>query len=379
MSFSKKDDTPPLVKNTEEEESNDFTYVPLRAMDVLLSMTPPWKHDEVIKSMTKNPSLSLPEKKVRPKSTSPSSVRKINPVYSHFRQKVKEVDDQLHSEWKSGGDARKNLAERNKGVRCCMNRQNILSVQELALAKDDFSVPSVRTALRLSSQTAVEEFLSMDFRNYDTSMVVMYVPDKSPCATIYGGIPHELTDLVLRSTLLWQLKSNALHLSETSKACELYATTSFYLPNVQVRAEDFSSEHRPWPDNDFVNMNLTMMSDVESVLKHWEQTKRPNIKINNLIQLKLTIPLMMALRQNQNRTKLGLSPIRRVIFGDLTLRSSEKGVNSLFSQRLKDVLEEFNGCFDEIVVCCPRIDTRMHLQQFCRDRIDSMSPKSIVG
>lgn len=212
--------------------------------------------------------------------------------------------------------------------------------------------------------SAVDTSLELSELGCQDYMMALYAPHPSPCATIFGGIPHELTDLALRSTLIWQLKSPALRLSDTDQLCELFATTAFYLPNVEVRAGDFSDDYEEYDESK--SLNVTIMSDVESVLSHWEAQGRQDIKMSNLIYLKLATPLFMALRQNQNRKKLGLNPIRTLVYGDMALRSSEKGVNSLFAQRLQTLVKQFNGCFDKIIVCSSSVSTIMHVYQQCK-------------
>jgi len=308
------------------------------------------------------------------------SERRANPVYQFYKTKAHEIRQEIRAEWDAGGESRTNLADRNKGVRCYMKRQDIFDQEALREAINEFSVPTVTTAVKVSDLSGVETLLSMGheldpdpdqtFVNLDTVMLALYAPQPSPCATIFGGIPHEVTDLALRSTLIWQLKSPALRLSDTEKLCELFATTAFYLPNMEVRREGFEEGYVKWmiPES----INVTLMSDVESVLSHWEQAGRQDVKMSNLIYLKLATPLFMALRQNQNRKKLGLAPIRKVVFGDLALRSSEKGVNSLLAQRLTTLVQQFNGCFDEIIVCSPVVSTRMHVHQHCNSSDSTM-------
>lgn len=277
--------------------------------------------------------------------------KKVNPVYHALKARVSETAKELRSDFDSAGELKDALSARNKGVRCFMKKTDLFADDEaLAAAIDECAVPDSFIKV-LVSETSGVEALSFESEP-ENSAVVLYSPNSAPCSVIYGGLPSELTDLAIRSTLLWQLKAPALHLAESSNLCQLFAETSFYLPNVQVRKSGYDDNFKPYAEADKFNVNVIMMSDLESVLTYLTAQKgAKDIKLPNLITIKLRVPFMMALRQNMNRKRLGLAPIRNLIIGDIGMRSREKGVNSLFCQRLESVIREFEGCFDTVTVC----------------------------
>lgn len=278
--------------------------------------------------------------------------RKVNPVYKALRAQAHAVASELRAEWDEGKEAKTKLGNRNKGVRCFMKKQDI--VEDGKATEDliaEMSVPNSEAELEISSMSAVDTVVSDPDLHEDT-MLVMYSPSSAPCDVIYGGIPSEVSDLANRSTLIWQLKAPALHLSESEDLCELFAMTSFYLPNVEVRKSSVDDDYADLDEQERVNLNITMMSNVEAVIAHMEETGRQDdVRLPKLIYWKLMIPFVMALRQNQNRKKLGLSPIRNIVVGDLGLRVHERGVNTLFSQQLHHIVQQFSQCFDRVVVC----------------------------
>jgi hypothetical protein len=278
--------------------------------------------------------------------------RKVNPVYKALRAQAHAVAAELRAEWDEGKEAKTKLGNRNKGVRCFMKKQDIVDDgKDMEALLAEMRVPETDCSLEISSMSAVDTVLSDPDLSEDT-MAVMYSPSSSPCDLIYGGIPSEVSDLASRSTLIWQLKAPALHLSESEDLCELFAMTSFYLPNVEVRKAPVDEDYVDLDEKDRTTLNLTMMSSVEAVVSHMEANGRhDDIRLSKLIYWKLLIPFCMALRQNQNRKKLGLSPIRNIVVGDMGLRTHEKGVNTLFSQQLYNVVKYFDGCFDRVIVC----------------------------
>lgn len=291
--------------------------------------------------------------------------RKINPVYKHLVEKVRDTADELRSEWDSDGEIRKTLSDRNKGIRCYMKKTDLfVSDEKQTDAFLKFSREH-ETKVIISKKTCVETLLA--YEDNDT-MGALYAPFCSPCSTVYSGTPCELTDLACRSTLLWQLKSPPLRLSNSDEGdfCKLYATTSFYIPNVEVRRSSFLNNWKDYENSK--NCHLTVMSSVESVLCHWGKEKREDIKMSNIIYLKLMTPFRMALRQNINREKLDppQPPIRRIVIGNMDIRHNERGVNSLFCQTLHRVIEQYKGCFDEVIVCSNSTSTDMYLSVYTK-------------
>lgn len=63
------------------------------------------------------------------------------------------------------------------------------------------------------------------------------------------------------------------------------------------------------------------------------------------------------------RKALGLDPIRNLVIGDMNIPFRERGINQLFSNHVRDVLREFQGCFDSVTIC-GSLPTIMHLTTY---------------
>ena len=281
--------------------------------------------------------------------------RKINPVYKHLREQAQAVNTRLHAEFEADGDLRKNLMDRNRGVRCFMTRQDIVSDEGIEALIAKYRRPGVTTQLHTSTDTGVQSALDDLDELYAETVVALYAPQSSPLGTVYGGIPHELTDLALRSTLIWQLNAPAMHLSQSDQLCQLHATTSFYVPSVEVRRWGYEDDFEAYDEGDSKNLNVVLMADVPCILEYWEEIGRPEVNISNLINNKLITPMLMTLRQNENREKLKdpLPPIRHVVIGDMGLNFAEHGISTLLAQRLQSLLKQFDSCFDSVTICGP--------------------------
>lgn len=320
---------------------------------------------------------SAEEVKVTTAESQPEPKRRVNPVYKALRDKVHQMADQLRSEYDAGGDLRENLMKGNHGVRCFMRWQDIVGTGGPPQGGSDLGVesliqkfrrPDVTTELQVTTDSAINQATLDD----DTSdvMVALYAPNTAragdapqadPLGLIYGGLPSELTDLALRSDLLWHLKAPALYLAESNQMCKLHATTSFYLPTVEVRKDSFDNNFAI--SHDPTKLSLMLTADVQCVIDFWSAEARDTINTSNLIRTKLLMPLHMALRQNVNRQKLGLPLIRNVVIGDMNIPYWEHGINTLFAQRVKEMLATFDGCFDTVTICGP-LSTVMHLNTF---------------
>ncbi len=315
--------------------------------------------------------------------TATAAPRRVNPVYKHLRDQVHAVSDGLRAEYDAGGDLRERLMKGNHGVRCFMRWQDIAGVQsgdhDAAVNGliNEFRVKGAPIRLNVSTDSAIN-FAVHVLEDVKDVMVALYAPNTSradgqppqadPIGMVYGGLPSEITDLALRSDLLWRLKAPALYLAESNELCKLHATTAFYLPSVEVRKASFDEDYQPYEADDTPTVSVTLTSDVQCVMDFWRYKGREQINVSSLIRSKLLTPLLMALRQNQNRKKLGLPIVRNVVIGDMNIPNWEHGINTLFSDRVKDVLQQFEGCFDSITVCS-KFDTAMHLsaRMQCQD------------
>lgn len=317
------------------------------------------------------------------------SKRRVNPVYKSLRNQVHAMADQLRSEYEAGGVLKENLMKGNHGVRCYMRWQDIVGGADrerttTGAAVDaliqEFRDPTRHTLLHVTTDSAVNHVESPD----DT-MIALYAPNTArgddkpqadPLGLIYGGLPSELTDLALRSDLLWHLKAPALHLAESNQLCKLHATTSFYLPTVEIRKDSFENDYDDLEDP--LKCSVMLTADVQCVVDFWTEEQRESINKSNLMRTKLLMPLHMALRQNVNRKKLGLPLIREVVIGDMNIPYWEHGINTLFAQRVKEVLEQFYGCFESVVIC-GQLSTVMHLYTLMKRPVEDEEEEAVTA
>ncbi len=275
-----------------------------------------------------------------------------NPVYRKLRNLVLDTSRELRADYNLGeqSDEYKNLMKRNHGVRCFMKRGDIFHDEDSLNKSIAHFKTNAPTRLEVSHDTELETTLR-DPRLSDTTLMALYSPDSCPRNVIFGGIPSAQTDLAIRSNFLWQLGSPTLRLADTDEYCELYAQTSFYFPGVEIRRDNYLQNYavKPLP----VSTNVMLMSDVNAVAEFLSDRddSASGVKVANLIACRLTFPFLMALRQNENRVKLGMEPIRNLVIGDLGMNNHERGINTLYVQRLNRCLEQFAGCFDRVTVC----------------------------
>jgi len=284
------------------------------------------------------------------------SVNPVNKVYFHLREKVKAVADQLRGEYETPGDISDNLKRHNRGVRFYKTRQDLLTdkvnEQELEVLDliAEFKTGDKPIKFCGSPHSAVETAIDLDFVNSggQDCMVVLYSPSASPLGVVFGGIPSTLTDLAIRSTLIWSLRSPGMYLQDGSTV-ELHAGTSFYLPSVEVRRDSFLHNFEEYEDGQTYELSVMMMASVGCLVKYYGE----KADLSNIINYRLLLPFLMALRQNQNRKKLNLSLIRHIIIDDLDLNGSEFGINTLVARQLQYLLKQFAGCFDSVTLCGP--------------------------
>ena len=287
--------------------------------------------------------------------------RKINPVYEVLLNKVKEQDNNLHEQFKVDPT---NLNQRNRGVRCFMKRTDLFE------SKEDFEQVRNRnrcnftsTPIVLSNCSAVDKALQGNNNNDLETMTVIYTPHTNPISDLYRGIPCEITDLGITSSFLWHLKAPSLRLKEDEKEfVKLYSGASMYFPNIQVTHANFG---QAWKELEKPrNLCLTLMSSVECVVSHLEKQESQDIDLPSIIHNKISTAFQMALKQNVNRAKLvdeNLPKIKRIVLGDLGFGSNQPGINSLFCSTLLRVVEQYSGCFEQVVVCTGSFATQMHL------------------
>lgn len=286
----------------------------------------------------------------------PVLMRPKNQINSFWRDRVIEKAKEYGAMWNDGSGVGKNtLSQRNRGVRCFMKRTYMFATtEELQAAIDTFSQDK-SAHVYLESDCGLDT--AMLLWKPESALLAMYTPTQNPLSTIYGGVPTELTELVLRSSMLWQLKSNSLKLKSSDKDTtfvKLFTATSFYIPGVSVDKMGAVDNFQQWELQK--NINVMLMSDIQSSNHNSNQ-----LDISNMIYTKLVTPFYMALRQNINRVKLGLVPIRTLVIGDMNLEHSKPGVNALYCKKLHELLEKFGRCFDHIHVCMGH-STRLYCQ-----------------
>ena len=110
------------------------------------------------------------------------------------------------------------------------------------------------------------------------------------------------------------------------------------------------------------DINLTIMSDMEAVSKFFADSDSGEVSVSRLMYLRIVTPFVVALRQNVNRQTLGLQPFTTIVLGDMNLRSSERGINSLFSQTINRVARTYGKCFNRVIVCSGNLSTRLHVE-----------------
>ncbi len=272
---------------------------------------------------------------------------------------------QSYKAWWARADAGSKAAM-NRGVRCYMRKRDIFSGSGLKAAIEAAALPDPDTGEYLDVPVwATNESVAtaVDCPHPEDTLFAVYSPQSNPMSVIAGGIPRDLTDLALRSSLIWKLRSPALKLGESGKMCSLFATTAFYLPNISVRHAPFSEQFRSLQSP--FSINVCLMSTVNAVRKYWlgEGRRDCDINMSNLVYDKLVTPLYVALDQNRKRANLRppLPPIRHVVIGDLGISADEEGMNSLLAYRVAAVRRQFAGCFDSITVCCSDYSTYMQL------------------
>jgi len=266
-------------------------------------------------------------------SESTMGSRKINPVYAHWRELVNKQYSDLHNEFKVDSTR---LSDAVRGCRCFYKRTGIFKdFEELQPYLGKYE-----TDIKFVADDAL--FTLEDYEDSSQTAMVVYSSSSNPTNLIRGGQPCILTDLAARSNLLWQLKSPAMYKKDSDKLNQLFASTLFFLPNVEWKDSWKRSK----------TSNVLIMSSMEAVLEHLETVEmREEINMGKLFQIKLETPLWALLRANVKRAELGLAPIEHIIFDDLQIRSHTVGINSLFTAVLNNVLRSFDGAFKSITFC----------------------------
>jgi hypothetical protein len=83
-----------------------------------------------------------------------------------------------------------------------------------------------------------------------------------------------------------------------------------------------------------------------------------DVSISDTITSKLAIPILCALRINQ---QTGNQQIKHVVISDMNIPFNARGTNTFFAKTALHVLEKFNGCFESITIR-GHSSTIMHLQ-----------------
>lgn len=204
-----------------------------------------------------------------------AETRPKNPVYKFLREGVRATLDNLHLQHNEDPLRRQWLTAANEGVQCYMRWQDIVAQEDLPAMINEFKLRDSVTRLHVTNDSAINYAI----QNLDctglvpAALVALYAPNTAnedsyphadPCGMVNGGLPGELTDLALRSTLLWHLRAKSLHLSDSHAMCKLHATTTFYLPDVEVNAHGFELEFRSMGSS-VRHFSVAITSDVQCV------------------------------------------------------------------------------------------------------------------
>lgn len=310
--------------------------------------------------------------------------RRRNFVFDHYKNQVHQTYHEVKSFTKTEEGQDTPL---NKGVRCFMSARDILRCSQEEEMDDEldqlisqFQVVDVNnqdytpTQVIVQPDTLFDHFCGLDEKSasetWPNKMITIYSPSASPCNTIFGGIPHTLTDLAKTTTLLWQLRSPSLFLKRRNNnnqdqsddmdddkkrspsLVQLYKQTAFFIPNVLSNA--IWDQEVDQPDVLPSSSNICIMGSVESALRHWEENEDIYVspaKFERLMRDKIRIPFMMALRQNCNRQTLDMPVFRHLIIDDIGIRYSHNNQEIIaFEKCLRETIEEFQGCFDTVEV-----------------------------
>jgi hypothetical protein len=278
----------------------------------------------------------------------------MNPVYSFMQHLI----------------TSKLIFDKNDSVqnecKCYMKKQQIFkSVQELNEIQQKHRL-SVPTDIFLSPCLSARETMRCS-RNYDDNncLFALYTPHEIPLKTIQTGSIHELSILALESNLCQRLNSSnllfkkgGLEKNNNLAPCQLYTTTSFFLPGINLDSDTRINSNM---------FNVCLMSDIDTVIKYWSNKKNSSeTKMSNLMYLKLSTPFQMALKENSKRLKQNPGTtelIRHIVIGDINFDASKPNLNSLYCQTLWRILSEFNNCFQSVTIC-PQLTTRHHFHIF---------------
>jgi len=281
----------------------------------------------------------------------PNSEKKINPVYAKL---VKAVQDKIS----------KTKLTNDQTTRVFMAKTDLFSSEdEFSASKEFFSSTHSKTTISLSDRRVCDEM--EDHTDAANTLAVIYAPFASPHSTLNTGTPCEITDLVIRSSLGAQLNADSMKLDNDGRDnkerfVRLFATTSVLFENVTVDRTGFETSFDPYTSTT-LKFPLAMLSDVSCVLKHWTDEGRTDIKVPDLLYLKIMTPFRIALKMNAERTENKQPLISRIVIGDVGL-TDERGIHSLFCKTLQRVVRQFEGCFSEVVVVCSSVALKMYAE-----------------
>lgn len=174
------------------------------------------------------------------------------------------------------------------------------------------------------------------------SLATLYSCSHNPLNHIQRGIPSELTELGIQSTLPWQLGSHTLRQSHGKSMRPLYPSSVIYTPNVQLHTE-----------------NETVVRDIDVCIMT-DVARSRSISLEQAIMLKLRTPFRLLNHMNQFRGEV--TRYHTLSLGDLTRGLSPVKTNHTFVKCLKRVLAEYDGCVRNLYIYASNYSTRMYLR-----------------
>lgn len=261
--------------------------------------------------------------------------KRINTIFRDVREKIKQQHKSISERFNSDEEFAQKLRDANKGIECFVNFRRMLDLDANSTASD---LEYKRSTLIMG--TSGESFPKtrvtvqcglIDFDQCDENTLVFlyapYIPSDGPPSAdvrglIAGGIPSYFTHLAEKTTLAWHINSPTL------STFDLHAQTLFYLPTV-IRTSDMTS------------FSVGIGADVKCVNDYKLEEEDRDVNMPSIIRTKMQMAMHLALRDHK----------RRVVLGDMNVPHQEhRDFNTMFATCAKQVVEEFDGCFEEIVI-----------------------------
>lgn len=261
--------------------------------------------------------------------------KRVNTIFKKVRDTVHEQHKSIATLFKTDARFEEQLRNANDRVECILNLRRLLNLDANSTPSDlEYKRSTVMMGTcgeTLPKTSFTVQCGLIDFDQCDENTLVClyapYIPSDGPPAAdvrglIAGGIPSYFTHLAERTTLGWHLNSPTL------LTFDLHAQTLFYMPTV-IRMADRST------------FSLAIGADIKCVNDYKLEEEDHDVNMPSIIRTKMLTAMHLALRDHK----------RRVVLGDLNVPHQEhRDYNTMFATCVKQVCEEFDGCFEEIVI-----------------------------